>query len=174
MSEFKNLVKSFTFDPINFTVGDKLPLKPSWKQLKEKLTQIVYYIHLFGALDLNPNKESVVVNKLIEKKISSSGALSLGYACYFLKNRFIQGEEQISKEPALSLVYSVVVLKKRFLEGEKSIAKDSRICLEYCIRIFKRKKLPKEMHNMMLFHKMKNPNDKFVKRYLKFKGVAGI
>ena len=169
---------TFTFRQCDngWFIGPNLPLKPSWEQLKNKLKEILNYMCFFGInFAFNPNnKEKIVINKLIEKKISNHADLSLAYACYFLKDRFVKGEKQISKDTQCALIYAVIILKKRFLEGEKSIAKDSRTCLEYCIHIFKRKKLPKEMHNMMLFHKIKNPNDKFVKRYLKFKGVANI
>ena len=63
--------------------------------------------------------------------------------------------------------YARDVIRGRWIEAEELIMTDPRCCLYYAEYVTKGK-LPEKMHNMMILHGIKNPNDYWVKHYFNF------
>ena len=60
--------------------------------------------------------------------------------------------------------YTIDVINGRWEEAEDFIMTDSMYSYLYAVNVIK-DRLPNKMHNMMLLHSIKNPNDCYVKEY---------
>ena len=63
--------------------------------------------------------------------------------------------------------YSMDVIKGRWIEAEDVIMTDPMISFRYAVDVIGGK-LPEKMHNMMLLHAIKEPNDLQVNDYFSF------
>jgi len=76
-------------------------------------------------------------------------------------------EDIILTSPWFSCLYALDVIKGRWIEAEDIIMTDTRESFDYAIDVIEGK-LPEKMHNMMILHAIKNPNDIWVKEYFEF------
>ena len=74
-------------------------------------------------------------------------------------------EQYIIKDPCYAYRYAKDVIKGRWKEAENIIATNSECAYAYALNIIKGK-LPKNMHNAMIIHGLKE--DRWVKYYLDF------
>lgn len=151
----------------DFCIGPKLNKKSSKEQVAEKIRQIYVYFYVYGVFQ---NKENIPLFPNYEKEILYFPFLSYIYSYYFMKSPWKKAEKIIAKDKHASVLYAIHVLKKRFELGEKSIKEDPELCLSYCIEVMKRKVLPKEMHQAMMLHAIKQTSPA-IKRYFSYKSV---
>ena len=78
--------------------------------------------------------------------------------------RFPELEELISTDPFWSYIYARDIIKGRWVEAEDIIMINLYHSYHYALYVIKGK-LPEKMHNMMILHAIKDPDDWRVKRY---------
>ena len=66
-----------------------------------------------------------------------------------------------------SYQYAFNIIKGRWIEAEDIIMNNSYAAYHYALHIMKGK-LPEKMHNMMILHGIKNPNNYCAKAYFKY------
>jgi len=76
-------------------------------------------------------------------------------------------EDIILTSPFYSYLYAKDVIKRRWIEAEDIIMPDSFIVWLYSREVIKGK-LPEKMHNMMILHGIKDPDDSSVKNYFEY------
>jgi len=64
-------------------------------------------------------------------------------------------------------LYTRNAIQDRWIEAEDVIMTDPSPCFYYAEYVIKGK-LPEKMHNMMILHAIKDPNDYYVKNYFEF------
>lgn len=152
-------------------IGPTLSPAASMEEFSVKMQQMINAYAFFGYcfndedLPAFPNYESSFI------KIPIAAAI---YSCSFLKKPWPKAEKYISKDKDASLLYAAKVLKNRFIAGEVVIGDHPDYCLAYSILVLKRARLPDFMHNKILANAIKDPENKSIKRYLKFKKVRKI
>ena len=70
----------------------------------------------------------------------------------------------ILHNPHYACFYAEDIIKARWIEAEDIIMNSSYYSSRYASHVIKGK-LPEKMHNMMILHAIKDPDDKCVKRY---------
>jgi len=163
--------KCFTIDLVEKSIGPKISADATPEQLADKIQQQINAYTLFGHLLA---KEDLPLFPQYEDDIKKVPIAAAIYSYCFMKKPWPEAEKVIAKEKEASMLYAVKVLKSRFPAGEKAISSDPEYCLAYSLLVLKRGRLPDFMHNKMLLHAIKDPDDKHVKRYLKFKKVKGV
>jgi len=81
--------------------------------------------------------------------------------------RSLKQELIILTDPFHSCIYAKNVIKGRWIEAEDTIMTDPVWTHDYAVAVIKGK-LPDKMHNMMILHAIKDPNDIWVKEYFEF------
>jgi hypothetical protein len=160
--------KVFTIDLIGESVGPKIGADATPEQLSDKIQQQINAYLLFGHLFA---KEDLPLFPQYENDIKRVPIAAAIYSYCFMKKPWPEAEKVIAKEKEASMLYAGRVLRSRFPAGEEAISSDPEYCLAYSLFVLKRGKLPDFMHNKMLLHAIKDPDNKHVKRYLKFKKV---
>ena len=80
--------------------------------------------------------------------------------------RSLKQELIILTDPFCSCLYAQKIIKGRWIDAEDIIMTDPACTFDYAFYVIKGK-LPDKMHNMMILHAIKNPNDIWVKEYFK-------
>ena len=86
---------------------------------------------------------------------------------YDAGKRLPEIEDIVLADSWVSCRYALNVVKGRWIEAEDFIMTNPDDSCFYAINIIKGK-LPEKMHNMMILHGIKNPNDIWVKHYFNF------
>jgi len=81
--------------------------------------------------------------------------------------RLIELEDMVLTDAFWAYIYAENIIKSRWIEAEDVIMTDSSPCFAYAEYVTKGK-LPEKMHNMMILHAIKDPNDYYVKKYFEF------
>jgi hypothetical protein len=160
--------KIFTVDLKGEIVGPNIDSNATPEQFADKIQQLINAWVIFGHLFA---KEALPLFPHYEDDIKKSPIASAIYSCCFMKKPWLEAEKSIAKDKEASMLYASKVLKARFPAGEEAISEDPEYCLAYCLLVLKRGKLPEFMHNKMLLHAIKDPDNKHIKRYLKYKKV---
>lgn len=163
-----NKIFSISIDAKTERIGFKLKENSSIEQVADKINQLVH-AYMMGWFS---DKEDILTFPQYENKIKKNPLAAAFYSCCFMKKPWPEAEKYIAKNKDASFFYATNVLKSRFPAGEKAISEDPECSLAYCIVILKRKKLPEDMHRKMLSHAIKDPDNKHIKRYLRFKKVS--
>jgi len=155
-------------DEKNHVVGPPISPFATPEQFKDKIQQMINAWLLFGLLS---TKEELSRFPEYEEAVKQSPIASAVYACCFLKKTWPEAEKKIATCKESSLLYAAKLIKGRFAEGEKVISESPEYLLAYSLTVLKRSKLPDFMHRKMIAHAIKDPNNKYIKRYLRFKKV---
>ena len=73
----------------------------------------------------------------------------------------------IMTDPQIACFYAEDIIKGRWIEAEDIIMNDPHETYCYAIQVIKGK-LPEKIHNMMLLHAIKDPDNCYVKEYFEF------
>lgn len=168
-----NIVKNVFTISVNrkkTSIGPKLKKTSSFEEVQDKLQQLINAWLVCGYFYA---EEDLPLFPEYEKAIAKHPLAAAFYSSCFMKKPWPKAEKCIAKDKEASMLYSTRVLKSRFAIGEKVISENPEYCLAYSILVLKRGKLPDFMHNRMLLHAIEDPNNKHVKRYLRFKKVKG-
>ena len=84
-----------------------------------------------------------------------------------LGERLPELESCILTSSHYSYFYALDIIKGRWPEAEDVIMESQKMSLLYAVFLIKGR-LPEKMHNMMILHAIKNPNDFGVKHYFNF------
>ena len=91
------------------------------------------------------------------------------YKAYEAGKRLPELEPSIVICPVNSYYYALDIIKGRWIEAEDFIM--THPCYSYLYSVYViEDKLPEKMHNMMILHAIKNPDDIDVKAYFKYLG----
>lgn len=101
-----------------------------------------------------------------EAAMARNGEASYLYALRVLRGRFRRGEPAISSDPVWAVRYARFVVRGRFQMAEENIAMRPESCYDYFRHVMKGKRLPDEMHRIMLLKSFESPEDPFIRRYL--------
>lgn len=151
-------------------IGPKLKKTSSLEEVQNKLQQLINAWLVCGYFFA---EEDLPLFPEYEKAIARHPLAAAFYSSCFMKEPWPKAEKCIAKDKEASMLYATRVLKSRFSMGEKVISEHPEYCLAYSLLVLKRGKLPEFMHNRMLLHAIEDPNNKHVKRYLRFKKVKG-
>lgn len=110
-------------------------------------------------------REKNIPHPNLESVIAHNGEASYLYALRILKGRFPKGEPAIAMSPAWAVRYSRFVMRKRFLIAECNIARVPECGYDYFKYVMKGKKLPDEMHKIMILTSFDNPENAHLKKY---------
>jgi hypothetical protein len=158
-----------TIDPVTCSfIGPSLKPDSTEEEFADKIQQLINSYFVWGHAT---NKEDIPRFPKFEEKLLKSSIGCAFYAYCFLKKRWPEAEKTIAKDKEASLFYAIKVLKSRFPAGEKEISKSPEHCLVYSTLALKRGKLPDDMHRQILLTAIKDPDNKHIKRYLRFKKV---
>jgi len=89
------------------------------------------------------------------------------YKAHEAGKRLPELEHIVLNDSWYSYRYALNVVKGRWIEAEDIIMNDSIYSSYYAVNVIEGK-LPEKMHNMMILHAIKNPNDIWVKEYFEF------
>jgi len=93
------------------------------------------------------------------------------YIAYDAGKRLPEIEDIVLTDSWFSCCYARDIIKGRWIEAEDFImnnhARPPYYCYFYAVDIIKGK-LPQKMHNMMILHAIKDPDDWYIKSYFEF------
>ena len=168
MAKFAPKVCTMSIDPKNPRIGPELKADATPEQISDKIQQMINAWSIFGYFF---NSENLPTFPQYESDIKKTPIAAAIYACCFLKKPWPEAESSIAKCKESSMLYASKLLKGRFPAGEKVISESPEHLLAYSLIVLKRGKLPDFLHRKMIAHAIKDPDNKHIKRYLRFKKV---
>jgi hypothetical protein len=108
------------------------------------------------------------INKKLEPFIIKGPYCAYLYARDVIKDRWIEAEPIIINDSSWAYYYARNLIKGRWIEAENIISTNSEYAYRYALQVINGK-LPENMHNAMIAHGIADPNNKYIKRYLKSK-----
>lgn len=160
---------TISLNPKDRRIGNKLNPEASFEEVREKIQHLINAWMIKGFF---LNDEAIPRFAQYEESIAANPLAAAFYACCFLKRPWPEAEKLIAKDKEASMLYATKLLRKRFPAGEAAISEHPEYCLAYSVLLLKRGKLPDLMHNKMLAHGIKDPDNEHVRRYLRFKKVS--